>query len=121
MPYLSWKETLLVAAAYLAASEGAMQLLPVAADAPMVSPATAVGLAAYLLCGLRAAWGVFAGATVYRLLAGNDPAWALLSALSISAEIGLAWWLLARVAAMNPRLERLSDVVKDEDLSKFIL
>jgi PAS domain S-box-containing protein len=111
MPYLSWKETLLVAAAYLAASEGAMQLLPVAADAPMVSPATAVGLAAYLLCGLRAAWGVFAGATVYRLLAGNDPAWALLSALSISAEIGLAWWLLARVAAMNPRLERLRDVV----------
>jgi PAS domain S-box-containing protein len=111
MPNFSWKETLLVAAAYLAASEGAMQLLPVASDAPMVSAANAVGLAAFLLCGVSAAWGVLAGAIVYRLLAGDAPGWALAGAVGTSVEIAIAWWLLTRVLEMNPRLERLRDVL----------
>ena len=54
---ISWTATFLIAAAYVAASEGAMLLLRVAADAPMVSLASAVGLAACLHGGIRAAAG----------------------------------------------------------------
>ncbi len=111
MPAISWQATALIAAAYLATAEGAMHLLRVAADAPMVSLASAVGLAAFLHSGLGAAAGVWIGAAIYALLAGRPFGAALGLSAFITAQIALAWWLLVRWARIDPRLERLRDVV----------
>ena len=108
---ISWTATFLIAAAYVAASEGAMLLLRVAADAPMVSLASAVGLAACLHGGIRAAAGVWLGAFAYELLGGRAVVPALGSSLLTTMQIALAWWLLYRVLRASPRLERLRDVL----------
>ena len=108
---ISWTATFLIAAAYVAASEGAMLLLRVAADAPMVSLASAVGLAACLHGGIRAAAGVWLGAFAYELLGGRAVVPALGSSLLTTMQIALAWWLLHRVLRASPRLERLRDVL----------
>ena len=107
---IPWTTTLVVAAAYIAASEGAMHLLRVAADAPMISIASGVGLAALLHSGIRAAAGVFLGALLYALLSGATPGTALAGSLFTTAVIAAAWWLLQRLG-VNPRLERLRDVL----------
>src|SRR5690606_36704135 len=99
------------AGAYLATAQGAMHLLRVGADAPMVSLASAVGLAAFLLASAGACAGVWIGAFVYALLSGGEVVPALGSALLTTAQIALAWWLLARGARMDPRLECLRDVL----------
>jgi PAS domain S-box-containing protein len=111
MREIPWIATLVIAAAYVAASEGAMWLLQVVADAPMVSLASAVGLAACLHAGIRAAAGVWLGAFVYELMGGRELVPALGISVLTTAQIALAWWLLARVARMNPQLERLRDVL----------
>ena len=111
MPGISWKAVLLTAGAYVLASEGAMHLLRVAADAPMVSLASAVGLAACLHAGIRAAAGVWIGAAAYELLGGSGLVEALASSALTAAQIAAACWLLLRVAAIDSRLERLRDVL----------
>jgi PAS domain S-box-containing protein len=108
---ISWIATLVVAAAYVAAAEGAMLLLRVAADAPMVSLASAVGLAACLHSGIRAAAGVWLGALAYDLISGRALAPALGASTLITAQIALAWWLLQSVLRVSPQLERLRDVL----------
>ena len=107
----SWTALLLTAGAYVLAAEGAMHLLRVATDAPMVSLASAVGLAACLHAGIGAAIGVWLGALVYELLATGEVAHALLSSAVTAAQIAAACWLLHRVAAIDARLERLRDVL----------
>ncbi|MPZ43274.1 MAG: PAS domain S-box protein [Betaproteobacteria bacterium] len=108
---ISWIATLVIAAAYVAAAEGAMLLLRVAADAPMVSAASAVGLAACLHSGIRAAAGVWLGALGYELLGGRELVPAFGSSIVTTAQIALAWWLLQRVLRVSPKLERLRDVL----------
>ena len=108
---MSWIATVVIAAAYVAASEGAMLLLRVAADAPMVSLASAVGLAACLHGGIRAAAGVWLGAFAYEMLGGRAVFPALGSSILTTAQIALAWWLLREVLRVSPRLERLRDVL----------
>src|SRR5262245_40847276 len=108
---VSWTAIFVIAAAYVLAAEGAMHLLRVAADAPMVSLASAVGLAALLHGGIGAAAGVWIGAFAYQLLSGSAVIAALASSALTTALIALAWWLLQRVAQMRSRLERLRDVL----------
>ena len=111
MPGISWIAILVVAAAYVAGAEGAMLLLRVSAEAPMVSAASAVGLAACLHSGIGAAAGVWLGALAYELLSGHALAPALGSSIFTTAQVAVAWWLLERVLRMSPRLERLRDVL----------
>lgn len=111
MTAFPWVATLVVAAAYVAAAEGAMLLLRVAAQAPMVSAASAVGLAACLHSGTRAATGVWLGAFAYALLSGHAPGPALGSSLLTTAQIALAAWLLRHLLRVSPQLARLRDVL----------
>jgi PAS domain S-box-containing protein len=106
----SWT-TLTVAAAYIIATEAAIQLLRISGATPLLWLASGVGLAALLLRGVDALPGLWLGVLVCVLLAGlSIPKVALLSTL-IVGQIAFAWWLLSHVLGMRNTLERVRDVL----------
>ena len=104
--------TLLVAALYAAASELALQLLRYAAETAVVWFASGVGLAALLLLGARALPGIALGTLLCGFFAHKPLGLVLASSTLTTAQLWLTWWLLTRVAAFNPALERVRDMVK---------
>jgi PAS domain S-box-containing protein len=104
--------TLLVAALYAAASELALQLLRYAAETAVVWFASGVGLAALLLLGARALPGIALGTLLCGFFAHKPLGLVLASSALTTAQLWLTWWLLTRVAAFNPALERVRDMVK---------
>jgi two-component system sensor kinase FixL len=104
--------SLLVGALYVAASELALQLLRYAADTAVVWFASGVGLAALLLLGARALPGVALGTLLCGFLAHKTLGMVLLGSALTTAQLAATWWLLTRVAAFNPALERVRDMVK---------
>jgi PAS domain S-box-containing protein len=102
---------LIVAVAYIAASETAAQLLRISGDAPMVWFASGVGLVALLRLGPSAAIGIFAGALVCAFIGGKSPLSALGASFLTTAQIALAWWLLSRVCRISAGLEHIRDIL----------
>ncbi len=103
--------TLLVAGAYIAASEAAHHWLRASGNAPIVWVAPAVGLAALLLRGTAILPAVALGAFVCALLEGDGPLFGVVSAAVIAGQIALSGWLLTRVFAFDSALERVRDVL----------
>jgi integral membrane sensor domain MASE1 len=103
--------TLVVAGAYIAASEAAHHWLRASGNAPIVWVAPAVGLAALLLRGPAILPAVALGAFVCALLEGDGPLFGVVSAAVIAGQIALSGWLLVRVFAFDSALERVRDVL----------
>lgn len=101
---------LVVAAAYVLASELALGLLR-HQEAAIVWFASAVGLAALLLRGPAAMPGVAAGALVCAFLGGKSPLVAPAIAALTTLQIAATWWLLVRVLKMDTTLKRVRDVL----------
>jgi PAS domain S-box-containing protein len=104
--------TLLVGAAYAAASELALGLLRYAAETAVVWFASGVGLAAMLLLGVRALPGILLGTLICGVLGHRPAGMMLLQSTLITGQIWLTWWLLVRVAGFDRRLERVRDMVR---------
>jgi len=102
----------LVAVAYAAASEVALQLLRYAAETAVVWFASGVGIAAMLLLGTRALPGVALGALLCAIFSQKPPGMMLLSTVLTTGQIWLTWWLLVRVFDFNPTFGKVRDVVK---------
>jgi PAS domain S-box-containing protein len=102
----------LVAVAYAAASELALNLLRYAAETAVVWFASGVGIAAMLLLGVRALPGVALGALLCAIFSQKPLDMMLLSTVLTTGQIWLTWWLLVRVFDFNPTLSRVRDMVK---------
>ncbi len=103
--------TLVVAGAYIAASEAAAHWLRASGNAPIVWIAPAVGLAALLLRGTSILPAVALGAFACALLEGEGPWFGAVSATVITAQIALSGWLLTRVFAFDVALSRVRDML----------
>ena len=102
----------LVAVAYAAASELALNLLRYAAETAVVWFASGVGIAAMLLLGTRALPGIALGAMLCAIFSQKPAGMMLLSTLLTTGQIWLTWWLLVRVVEFSPALARVRDIVK---------
>ncbi len=101
---------LVVTGAYVLASELALGLLR-HQGAAIVWFASAVGIVALLLRGPVAFPGIAAGALVCAFLGSKTGAAALGVAALTTAQIGVTWWLLARVLKFDLALARTRDVL----------
>ena len=102
---------LAVAAAYIVATEVAINLLRISGATPLLWLASGVGLAALVLRGVDALPGVWLGAFVCVFLSDLSVPMAVLLSTLMTGQIAVAWWLLSHVLGLSIALERVRDVL----------
>src|SRR5262249_28733375 len=88
---------LLLAALYLLAAKAGLRLASVAAQVPVIWPASGTALAAVLLLGRRAWPAIWLGAFVANLTSHAGPAASILIACGNTGEALAGAWLLQRI------------------------
>jgi len=105
------RTNLVVVPAFVAASELARHGLRYSGEAPMLWLAAAVGIGAMLLRGWAALPGILLGAAICALLAGAGVAGALGQGVLAAGQAALVWWLMVRIARIDPALGRIQDML----------
>lgn len=102
---------LIAAAMYFAASEAAIHLLPFRLDATVVWFASGIGLAALLVYGPMAAWGVALGALACGLVGERSLTHTFAFAAMTVGQLLLVWWLIVRVLRLDLTMQRVRDTL----------
>ena len=100
-----------IAALYVIAARGGLQLESISGFATLVWPPTGIALAALLLGGYELWPGIFIGAVVANMLTGAPPLVAVGIGVGNTLEALLGTYLLLRLIDFRPAIERVQDAI----------
>ena len=100
-----------IAALYVLAARGGLQLESISGFATLVWPPTGIALAALLLGGYQLWPGIFIGAVVANMLTGAPPLVAVGIGVGNTLEALLGTYLLLRLVDFRPAIERVQDAI----------